>query len=73
MRAAMRRYRTGRHLGRTIYLIVDNPLNLTSSDLLIGIMDTPELGALVVKALNARERFLEAERRPLDETREDHQ
>lgn len=42
------RYRVGRHLGRTIY----------DGDTLIGIMDTPELGAEVVSALNARYRVL---------------
>jgi hypothetical protein len=46
----MTRYRVGRHLGRTIY----------DQDRLIGIMDTPELGALVAEALNARERVLAA-------------
>jgi hypothetical protein len=43
-------YRVGRHLGRTIY----------RDDELIGIMDTPELGSLVVEALNARDRVLQA-------------
>lgn len=38
-------YRTGRKLGRTIY----------RDDILIGVMDTPELGALVVAALNAHD------------------
>lgn len=42
------RYRVGRHLGRTIY----------DGDRLIGMMDTPELGAEVVDALNARHRVL---------------
>jgi hypothetical protein len=41
-------YRTGRHLGRTVY----------KGDELIGVMDTPELGALVVDALNAHDRYL---------------
>lgn len=37
-------YRTGRKLGRTVYRADD--------DILIGVMDTPELGAMVVDALN---------------------
>jgi hypothetical protein len=41
-------YRVGGKLGRTIY----------RNDELIGIMDTREDGALVVEALNARERVL---------------
>lgn len=44
-------YRTGRKLGRTIY----------RDDNLIGVMDTPELGALVVAALNA---YTEPEENP---------
>lgn len=40
----MARYRVGRTLGRTIY----------DGDTLIGMMDTPELGAMVVEALNDR-------------------
>jgi hypothetical protein len=36
-------YRVGRKLGRTIY---------NDDEILIGVMDTPELGALVVDALN---------------------
>jgi hypothetical protein len=47
-------YRTGRHLGRTIYRIRTDAMD----DELIGIMDSPELGALVVDALNARSRFM---------------
>lgn len=49
------RYRVGSKLGRTIY----------QDDKLIGLVDTDELGALVVEALNARDRFLSAEARPL--------
>lgn len=41
------RYRVGRRLGRTVYRTTPN------GDELIGVMDTPELGALVVDALNA--------------------
>jgi hypothetical protein len=40
-------YRVGRHLGRTIY----------RHNQLIGVMDTPEDGRLVVDALNAAERI----------------
>lgn len=36
-------FRTGRKLGRTVY---------NDDDILIGVMDTPELGAMVVDALN---------------------
>lgn len=36
-------FRTGRKLGRTIY---------NDDEILIGVMDTPELGAMVVDALN---------------------
>lgn len=36
-------FRTGRSLGRTIY---------NDDDILLGVMDTPELGAMVVDALN---------------------
>jgi hypothetical protein len=44
------RYRVGRSLGRTVYRIVGaEPSN---DDELIGLMDTPEFGALVVAALN---------------------
>lgn len=44
------RYRVGRSLGRTVYRVVGaEPSN---DDELIGLMDTPELGALVVAALN---------------------
>ena len=44
-------YRTGRTLGRTIYRQVgDEP---SKDDVFIGVMDTRELGQLVVDALNA--------------------
>lgn len=46
-------YRVGRHLGRTIYRVGHD-----GYEELIGIMDTAEDGALVVEALNARERVL---------------
>lgn len=40
-------YRVGRKLRRTVYRVTGD------GDELIGMMDTPELGALVVGALNA--------------------
>jgi hypothetical protein len=49
-------YRTGRHLGRTVYRV--NPDG--GPDELIGVMDEPYLGEMVVEALNARERVLSA-------------
>ena len=55
----MNRYRTGRHLGRTVY----------RDDRLIGVMDTAEDGALVVELLNARERVQVARARNADEDR----
>jgi len=49
--AALRPWRTGRKVGRTIYVqIGDEP---SDGDPLIGVMDTPELAALVVEAVNA--------------------
>lgn len=46
----MIRYRAGRKVGRTVYAqAYDEP---TDADVLIGLMDTPELAALVVQALN---------------------
>lgn len=39
------RWRSGRQVGRTIYL----------DEVLVGVMDTPELAARVVAALNAEE------------------
>ena len=44
-------WRVGRQIGRTIYLQEgDDPC---TCDTLIGVMDTPDLAALVVKAVNA--------------------
>lgn len=43
-------YRVGRKLGRTVYRTTPD-----GDDELIGVMDTPELGAMVVEALNALE------------------
>jgi hypothetical protein len=45
-----RRYRTGMHLGRTVYLMTGP--EPSKQDELIGVMDTPELGEMVVAALN---------------------
>jgi hypothetical protein len=46
-----RRWRVGRKVGRTIYLQVgDEP---SDDDVLVGVMDTPELAALAVAAVNA--------------------
>ena len=46
----MARWRTGRTVGRTIYIqIADDP---RKGDVLIGVMDTPELATLVVNAVN---------------------
>lgn len=51
-------FRVGRHLGRTIYQVTgDGP---SDSDRLIGMMDTAEIGAYVVEALNTYERVLSA-------------
>lgn len=44
------RWRTGRRVGRTIYR-QHGPVP-GDNDLLIGVMDTPELAALVVRAVN---------------------
>lgn len=53
-------YRVGRHLGRTVYRVVDG------RDEVIGMMDTPELGAMVVEALNLANRLARArEQRPI--------
>jgi hypothetical protein len=44
-------WRTGRKVGRTIYIqrLSEQP---TDEDHLIGVMDTPELAALVVASVN---------------------
>lgn len=43
-------WRVGRHVGRTIYeQLGDEP---GDNDPLIGVMDTPELAELVVRAVN---------------------
>lgn len=44
------RWRTGRKVGRTIYLQVGP--EPSDDDVLIGVMDTPELAALAVQAVN---------------------
>lgn len=50
---AERRYarpvlRTGRKVGRTVYLLLED-----GGDALVGLMDTPELAAAVAAAMNA--------------------
>lgn len=45
------RWRTGRKVGRTVYL--QTGPEPSDSDLLIGLMDTPELARTVVDAVNA--------------------
>ena len=45
-------WRTGRRVGRTIYAQVGN--EVSSRDVLIGMLDTPELAAEVCAAHNAR-------------------
>lgn len=47
------KFRTGRHLGRTIYVQTGNSDEPSRElDHVIGMVDTPELGALVCRALN---------------------
>jgi hypothetical protein len=58
-------YRTGRHNARTIYLQA-GPEPDRAADMQVGTMDTPELGARVVEALNRLEEFEAAERHPVD-------
>jgi len=53
-------WRRGRKLGRTIY--VQAGALSSDNDVLIGVMDTPELAALVVDAVNHLE--AEAQRSP---------
>jgi hypothetical protein len=50
-------YRVGRHLGRTVYRVVTDTTG--EHDELIGMMDTPDLGAMVVEALNLATRMRE--------------
>lgn len=45
-------FRTGRHLGRTIYVQLDDEPDRTR-DVEVGMVDTPALGSLVCTALNA--------------------
>jgi hypothetical protein len=48
---AVRPWRVGRSVGRTVYAqIGDEP---SKQDVLIGLMDTPELARLVCAAVNA--------------------
>lgn len=44
-------WRTGRHVGRTIYVQPGDEAD-RARDRLIGMMDTPELAELVVTAVN---------------------
>ena len=44
-------WRTGRKVGRTIYAQMGN--EPSDNDPLIGVMDTPDLARLVVRAVNA--------------------
>jgi hypothetical protein len=46
-------WRVGRKVGRTIYRQI--AVEPSDNDELIGVMDTPELAALVVAAVNNRE------------------
>lgn len=45
------RYRTGRKVGRTIYRVVGD--SASDDDVLVGMLDTPELAAEFVDAMNA--------------------
>ncbi len=49
MTARVVRYRTGTKVGRTIYAIGDD-----GTETLIGMLDTPELAAMFVQAVNRR-------------------
>jgi hypothetical protein len=58
----MLRLRVGRKVGRTIYIQTgEEP---STSDQLVGVMDTPELARLVVDAVNARAAETPATRAP---------
>lgn len=46
------RWRIGRSVGRTLYRMVGD--EASKADVLIGMMDTPELAAQVVAAVNAQ-------------------
>lgn len=45
-------WRVGRKVGRTIYLVVNRDNEPSDADVLIGMMDTPELAAEAVRAHN---------------------
>ncbi len=47
MTARVARFRTGTKVGRTIYAIGDD-----GTEALVGMLDTPELAALFVEAVN---------------------
>lgn len=44
-----RRWRVGRKVGRTIYMVVDDT---ATNDVLIGVMDSPEIAIEAVEAHN---------------------
>ena len=47
----MNRWRVGRSIGRTVYIMTgDTP---AKGDTVVGMLDTPELATLVVEAVNA--------------------
>ena len=48
---ALSRWRVGQKVGRTVYAMVAE--SASDDDVLIGMMDTPELAAVVVNAHNA--------------------
>lgn len=50
-RAETCRWRVGRKLGRTVYAMVGE--SASDEDVLLGMMDTPELAAVVVNTHNA--------------------
>jgi hypothetical protein len=61
------RFRTGRKVGRTIYrLIGDDP---NGEEELIGLMDTRELAAFAVEAMNRADREHQDAELPLNEAR----
>lgn len=51
MSAAEQFWRVGRKVGRTVYVVVDDT---ATNDVLIGVMDTPDLAREAVEAHNER-------------------
>lgn len=51
MSATEQFWRTGRKVGRTVYVVVDDTFE---HDVLIGVMDTPDLAREAVEAHNER-------------------